>query len=580
MVSSLKGTASQNVRVGTTEKEPFLRPFSNPGAHPLGRATGHVGLTIAGTLTGAGIRSPVRVIRISLPSGIAYMESTFQGTGQGRVRSMIGKYSDEDIIRILWLVAIPTTSLLAIAVTIVSLTQDMTDVFPHLYYIPILLNAYRNPGKALGFAAFLGAIYAGLVYILTGYAVDPLVRALIRVLVFIWVAAIISYLARNLIRRNRHLSAMNEIIAAASTSATLGEILSTTGRRIREMLASGMIMVFLAADDGKRGILRYHEGLPAGAEGRLGAMDLSAEPFRGILSRGTPAFIPDGTPVGDLSFPGVRSYVLIPLPAGSQALGLIAAGCPGTAPPAGDEMAMLESVSRAVGSAVKKTLLQEQLGEANTKANLYLDIMSHDINNVNTVSLGYAQLLTELVAGKGREMLAKLESAILQSVDIIRNVSTIRMIQEGSRAKRPMDLDPVIRSELGNHPDVSLHYDGTTASVCANGLLSEVFRNLISNSAKFGGPDVQVWIRVIDDGDLVTVSVEDSGPGIPDEVKPAIFNRFQRGKSKKSGKGLGLYICRMIIEEYGGRIRVVDRVEGEPEKGAAIRFTLRKTCTA
>jgi signal transduction histidine kinase len=206
--------------------------------------------------------------------------------------------------------------------------------------------------------------------------------------------------------------------------------------------------------------------------------------------------------------------------------------------------------------------------------------MSHDIDNVNMVSLGYAQLLTELVAGKGREMLEKLESAILQSVDIIRNVSTIRMIQEGFRAKRPMDLDPVIRSELGNHPDVSLHYDGTTASVCANGLLSEVFRNLIGNSAKFGGPNVQVWIRVVGDGDVVTVSVEDSGPGIPDEVKPAIFNRFQRGKSKKSGKGLGLYICRMIIEEYGGRIWVVDRVKGEPGKGAAIRFTLRKTCTA
>jgi signal transduction histidine kinase len=492
---------------------------------------------------------------------------------------MRAKFSDEDIIRILWLVAIPTTSLLAIVVTVVSVTRDITDVFPHLYYIPILLNAYRNPRRALEFAAFLGAIYAGLVYVLSGYGVDPLVKALIRVLVFIWVAAIISYLAGNLLRRNRHLSAMNEIIAAASTSASLDEILSTAGKRIREMLGSGTVMVYLVDGEGKRGSLRYQEGLPDGAAGQLGAIDPSAGPFAGTLAGGVPVFLLEN-PFGKISLPGISSFVLIPLPAGSQALGLIAAGRSGRTPLAEDEMVMLASVSRAIGSAVKKTLLQEELGEANTKANLYLDIMSHDINNVNTVSLGYAQLLGDLVGDRGRDMLAKLEDAIVQSVEIIRNVTTIRRIQERSQANRPMPLDPVIRAELENHRDITVHYDGTTATVCGNSLVSEVFRNLIGNSAKFGGPKVQVWVRVTDDGDQVTVSIEDDGPGIPDDLKPAIFNRFRRGKGSKSGKGLGLYISRMIIEGYGGRIWAADRVEKEPGKGAAIRFTLRKSCTA
>ncbi|HXW98126.1 MAG TPA: ATP-binding protein, partial [Methanomicrobiales archaeon] len=103
-------------------------------------------------------------------------------------------------------------------------------------------------------------------------------------------------------------------------------------------------------------------------------------------------------------------------------------------------------------------------------------------------------------------------------------------------------------------------------------------RNLIGNSAKFGGKGVEIWIRVADEGDHVTISVEDNGPGIPDELKPAIFNRFQRGKTTKSGKGLGLYISRMIVEGCGGSIRAADRVEKEPGKGAAIRFTLPKSC--
>ena len=142
-----------------------------------------------------------------------------------------------------------------------------------------------------------------------------------------------------------------------------------------------------------------------------------------------------------------------------------------------------------------------------------------------------------------------------------------------------MPLDPVIRSEVDHQPEITLHYEGTTASVCANSLVSEVFRNLIGNSAKFGGRGAEVWIRVADSGHEVTVSVEDNGPGIPDELKPVIFNRFQRGKTSRSGKGLGLYISRMIVEGYGGRIWVDDRVAKEPGKGAAIRFTLRKSCT-
>ena len=482
-------------------------------------------------------------------------------------------------MNILWGISIPLTTGLAIAVTVVSVTRDITDVFPHLYYIPILLNAYRNPRQAIGFAVLLGGTYAGLVYLLTGFGIDPLVKSLIRVVVFIWVAAIISYLAGNLERRNQVLGTMNEVTAAASTSATLDEILSTAGKRMREILRSETVMVYLVDRDGKHGTLRYQEGLPGEVHKALGSIDLTADPFRSVLPGGVSEVPAGSRPFGDTGFADIRSFELVPLRAGTQLLGVIVGGCGNPAPLSPDEMRMLESVSQAIGSGVKKALLQEELGEAYTRANLYLDIMSHDINNVNTVTLGYAQLLGELVTGKGKEMLRKLESAIGQSVEIIHNVSTIRRIQEQDLANRPIALDPVIRGEIDHHPDITFHYDGTTASVCGNSLISEVFRNLIGNSAKFGGKAIEIWIRVEAGEKEVTVSVEDSGPGIPDELKPAIFNRFMKGKSRKSGKGLGLYISRMIVEGYGGRIWATDRIEKEPARGAAIRFTLPRTCT-
>jgi signal transduction histidine kinase len=111
----------------------------------------------------------------------------------------------------------------------------------------------------------------------------------------------------------------------------------------------------------------------------------------------------------------------------------------------------------------------------------------------------------------------------------------------------------------------------------ADDLLSEVFANLIGNSVKFGDPGVEIAIRVEESGDQVEVSIEDTGPGVPDAVKPTLFARFAPGKNSRSGKGLGLYITRTLIERYGGRVWVDDRVPGRPECGAAFRFTLHRS---
>lgn len=76
-----------------------------------------------------------------------------------------------------------------------------------------------------------------------------------------------------------------------------------------------------------------------------------------------------------------------------------------------------------------------------------------------------------------------------------------------------------------------------------------MFTNLIGNAVKFGGPEVRVTIRV-EERELA--SVEDNGPGIPDEEKSYLFARFNGGDNEKNSRRLGLYICRTLIERYGG----------------------------
>jgi len=59
---------------------------------------------------------------------------------------------------------------------------------------------------------------------------------------------------------------------------------------------------------------------------------------------------------------------------------------------------------------------------------------------------------------------------------------------------------------------------------------------------------------------------------VPDAMKEAIFSRFQRGETAARGRGLGLYIVRMLVEEFGGSVYVEDRVPGDHTRGA--RFVI------
>jgi signal transduction histidine kinase len=64
------------------------------------------------------------------------------------------------------------------------------------------------------------------------------------------------------------------------------------------------------------------------------------------------------------------------------------------------------------------------------------------------------------------------------------------------------------------------------------------------------------------------VAVADNGAGIPDELKRQLFRRFKTGDPKATGHGLGLYLAKAIVEDFGGRVQVGDRVPGDYSKGA------------
>ncbi|MDN7025572.1 PAS domain S-box protein [Methanoculleus sp. FWC-SCC1] len=387
---------------------------------------------------------------------------------------------------------------------------------------------------------------------------------------------------QEILTRNRQLIVLNRIIGSSASSLSLSELLETGMKRTLELMEHDVGLVYMLDAERKRALLQYHENLPADALARSRIIKVHHWPLNFVFIAGQARYIESSAALSSIESAllhelDIASLACIPLTAESVVVGALYIGSKTGQSFSGEEKTLLEAIGKEIGSGILKGMLHKRLEAANREANLYLDIMTHDIRNAENVANLYADLLIEMLDGEAAAYARKLQRGLRKSIEILANVSTIRRIHRASPEMTPCDLERVIRDVIGIFPDVRIVYEGTACEVWADDLISEVFGNLIGNSIKFGGPDVTIGIRVEEyDGENVLVSVEDTGPGVPDLLKKSIFHRFERGRSHGSGDGLGLYIAKKLIERYGGHVWVDDRVENRPELGAAFRFTLRE----
>jgi len=144
-------------------------------------------------------------------------------------------------------------------------------------------------------------------------------------------------------------------------------------------------------------------------------------------------------------------------------------------------------------------------------------------------------------------------------------LSLFEAVTEVFRLQLPLVMEKNLRLENAVAPELPTPYvDG--------GLVRRVLQNLVGNAIKFTPDDgnIRVSAAVEANGERVQVTVSDSGPGLPPEVRANLFQKFVTGHHRERGSGLGLAYCRLAIEAHGGRIWA----SSEPGRGAVFHFTL------
>jgi signal transduction histidine kinase len=213
-----------------------------------------------------------------------------------------------------------------------------------------------------------------------------------------------------------------------------------------------------------------------------------------------------------------------------------------------------------------------------------LAVVSHDLRNpVSTVGMGATHLLeVALPEERRREQIRAIKRAAERMNRLIQDLLDISRIEAGrlsialSRQQVPALMEEAreMLQPLADERDIRLWIDvppDTPAIRADHDRFLQVLSNVAGNAIKFTPEEGEVRLSATAGSGVVVFTVTDTGPGIPHDQIPYIFDRFWQGtRTVQKGAGLGLAIARAIVEAHGGRIWV----ESEEGIGSAFSFTV------
>jgi len=225
----------------------------------------------------------------------------------------------------------------------------------------------------------------------------------------------------------------------------------------------------------------------------------------------------------------------------------------------------------------------EELERSNAELEQFAYVASHDLQEPLRSIASYTQLLTRRYKDKldsdANEFMEFIVDGATRMQNLINDLLSYSRVGTRGHEFESTDLNNVVASVIQNldlrikDSSASVTHDEMPTVMADSRQLMQLFQNLISNALKFQSESPpKVHIGVTQDADKYTFSVRDNGIGIDPQYSERIFLVFQRlhGKSEYPGTGIGLAICKKIVERHGGRIWV----ESEPGAGSTFYFTI------
>jgi PAS domain S-box-containing protein len=269
---------------------------------------------------------------------------------------------------------------------------------------------------------------------------------------------------------------------------------------------------------------------------------------------------------------------------------------------AGEELVVLAEDGHRVPVLASAALVRDQAGavagatmvledisalkEVERQREEWASIVAHDLRQPVAVISMMAQLAARAHEGAlppvEADALDRIRRATAALDRMIGDLSDASRIEARRFAMEPRDvsLPACVRAAMEGMPDVAARCEirvepGADRLVRADaGRVEQVVVNLLSNAAKYGDPKTPIVIDLRAAGEEAEVTVGNRGAGIPEDELPILFERFARARaaleSGAPGHGLGLYICKRLIEAHGGRMWAVST----PEEGTSFHFTL------
>ncbi len=226
---------------------------------------------------------------------------------------------------------------------------------------------------------------------------------------------------------------------------------------------------------------------------------------------------------------------------------------------------------------------EDALSRSNTDLANFAYVASHDLSEPLRIVSGYVELLASRYSGQLDEQADQFIdytlSAVARMQKLIADLLAYSSVGSVPIASGLIDMDEVVREALDDlarmieERGAEVEVDELPAVRGDEGLLGRLFQNLVSNAVKFSSaqqPRVTISAQRAEGAWRFTVT--DNGIGIPAEDRRRIFQMFERGRARDSypGTGMGLAICKRIVEQHGGDIWVEDASGG----GSAFHFTL------